>query len=614
MKKRTISLLLALLVCFTLIPSAVMAAEPVTKLSVKIPGCTAVFTLENASAEYGLLKADVPEYIIALPGLSGKVICDTKAAVDLYGEFIADDPAKSNAGGGMPIMEAGWSRGYDFADDGPGKGITLVSVFVVKDGSLSLAEDYGDIGEEIVSKITFVFGYPIPYGYNITQLPENMIKSEAELRLISELAVSGTSAEPPVAATDIPSSWAVVQVNTAIAANLVPASLQSKYTQATTRAEFCALAVALYENVKGEITERTKFNDTTDINVEKAAAIGVTSGTGNNNFSPDSSLTREQAATMLSRLADATGKPLPKQTTTFNDVSDISSWATEAVGQMQGSGIMGGVGNNTFSPKAPYTREQSIVTIMRLWDVLPELSEVVSDSNFQEADAKFLSKDICDEIIVYANSLGYTSDAYPAPYGYQMFFEVPNKSPLCISMALFEGQYDYWHCSIGTGFELIGGDGGPRESLNLYSVNDMKAVLNRYAELSITNPEPEVPESDKSLSEISLPETTAVVGAANPANSFDKVHAIIKTYAEQLGYSVSWSGASPAENGAYDSDIILENGNYAVYLRYYYAGGTSDVRWIYRVKDHTTDTTAEYNHDWSCLISDIQDVIRKYSD
>ncbi|MCL2420995.1 MAG: hypothetical protein FWD03_03985, partial [Defluviitaleaceae bacterium] len=56
-----------------------------------------------------------------------------------------------------------------------------------------------------------------------------------------------------VLAVDSPSPWAEVQVNAAIANHLVPAHLQSNYTQAITRAEFCALAVALYESMIGEI-------------------------------------------------------------------------------------------------------------------------------------------------------------------------------------------------------------------------------------------------------------------------------------------------------------------------------------------------------------------------
>lgn len=178
-----------------------------------------------------------------------------------------------------------------------------------------------------------------------------------------------TPTTPP--ATDKPSAWAETQVNTAITANIVPQALQGKYTQATTRAEFAALAVALYEKVKGaEIAERQTFSDTTDINVQKAAAIGVVSGVGNNNFAPNEKLTREQAATMLSRLAAAIGKPLTEQAATFADNNKVSSWASAAVGQAQASGIMGGVGNNTFAPQDDYTREQSIITITRLFDIV----------------------------------------------------------------------------------------------------------------------------------------------------------------------------------------------------------------------------------------------------
>jgi hypothetical protein len=107
-----------------------------------------------------------------------------------------------------------------------------------------------------------------------------------------------------IGSTTVRDNSSVTQVNAAIAANLVPQNLQSKYSQATTRAEFCALAVALYENVTGKtITDRKTFDDTSDINVEKAGAIGVVSGMGNNKFSPNNLLTREQAATILSAVA-----------------------------------------------------------------------------------------------------------------------------------------------------------------------------------------------------------------------------------------------------------------------------------------------------------------------
>jgi len=176
-------------------------------------------------------------------------------------------------------------------------------------------------------------------------------------------------AEMPNDVVENPSTWALAEVNTAVTAGLVPQSLQSKYSQAITRAEYCSLAVALYEKYTGEeITERKNFDDTNDVDVEKMAAVGVVSGVGNNLFDPNANLTREQAAAMLSRLAEAIGKPLPKRAATFSDNPLISSWAFECVGQVQAAGIMRGIDNNIFAPKDPYTREQSIITMIRLWN------------------------------------------------------------------------------------------------------------------------------------------------------------------------------------------------------------------------------------------------------
>ena len=144
-------------------------------------------------------------------------------------------------------------------------------------------------------------------------------------------------------------------------------NLQSRYTQATTRAEFTALAVALYEHMRGEITGRVAFVDTNDPNVEKMAYIGIVAGVGNNRFDPDANLTREQTAVMLARLAHALNHPLPAEAPAFADADLISAWARDGVSQMRAAGIMGGVGNNRFDPQGPYTREQSIITIWRLY-------------------------------------------------------------------------------------------------------------------------------------------------------------------------------------------------------------------------------------------------------
>jgi len=183
-------------------------------------------------------------------------------------------------------------------------------------------------------------------------------------------------------ANDTPSSWATNQVTAAIDENLVPQNLRSDYTQAITRAEFCALAVSLYETVKDEIKGRTSFADTSDVNVEKMAYISVVTGVGDNTFDPDGTLSREQAAVILSRLSDALDQPFPKQQSfSFSDNNSIATWAVESVGRVQGAGIMQGVDNNRFAPQQQYTREQSIVTILRTFELVKseEMETIVTE-------------------------------------------------------------------------------------------------------------------------------------------------------------------------------------------------------------------------------------------
>ena len=149
---------------------------------------------------------------------------------------------------------------------------------------------------------------------------------------------------------------------------LVPEDLLADLEANTTRAEFAALAVMLYELIAGEeIVGLVEFYDTGDINVGKAAYIEVVMGMGDGTFAPDAYLTREQAAVMLVRLANAIGTPLPEADyADFADADYISGWAFDAVSKVQAGYIMLGVGDGMFDPQGLYTRGQSIATIERL--------------------------------------------------------------------------------------------------------------------------------------------------------------------------------------------------------------------------------------------------------
>ena len=164
------------------------------------------------------------------------------------------------------------------------------------------------------------------------------------------------------------SNWAKDIVTEAIDANIVPkASLGVDYTKAITRAQFCAIAAQLYETVTSKtLTASGSFDDTNDVNINKMYTLGVINGYGNRKFGPNDKLTREQAAVILDRLATALGKPMTAGNPKFTDTS--ADWSKAGIANCYGSGIMLGTSDTTFSPKANYTIEQSIVTMVRLME------------------------------------------------------------------------------------------------------------------------------------------------------------------------------------------------------------------------------------------------------
>ena len=94
-----------------------------------------------------------------------------------------------------------------------------------------------------------------------------------------------------------------------------------------------------------------------------AVAQGVTQGTGNNLFSPDSPCTRAQVVTFLWR---ASGSQEPASTSgPFRDVQDPEAYYYKAVLWAVENEITSGTTLNTFSPEDPCTRAQVVTFLWR---------------------------------------------------------------------------------------------------------------------------------------------------------------------------------------------------------------------------------------------------------
>lgn len=110
-----------------------------------------------------------------------------------------------------------------------------------------------------------------------------------------------------------------------------------------------------------------KFTDTSNIWALKGASIGITSGTGNGQFSPDTILSREQFATMIIRTMQLGNLALSKPGSyKFVDDNEISSWAKEAMYLAKENNILSGVGNDKSAPNKDATVEQCIILINRI--------------------------------------------------------------------------------------------------------------------------------------------------------------------------------------------------------------------------------------------------------
>ena len=231
--------------------------------------------------------------------------------------------------------------------------------------------------------------------------------SDGSNQTVTETPV--TEPETPVVDTDATSvtysNWAAEDIITAISMGYLdddpdvfgyqPAVtdlLGSDYTKAITRGQFAALAIRYYETLMGDITGEDytiPVNSGDDVfadsigntDMAKAYTLGILGGY---NSAPDRSgvyvgpndnITREQAATMLTRLMeklivafDSVGRT--GWTVWYADnlpfTDSIADWAYDGVRAVYGVGAMTGTTSTTFSAKSSYTIEQSIVTLMRV--------------------------------------------------------------------------------------------------------------------------------------------------------------------------------------------------------------------------------------------------------
>jgi len=146
--------------------------------------------------------------------------------------------------------------------------------------------------------------------------------------------------------------------------------------QGMTRAQFASVAVNLYRAMDGILPDVEfddhPFNDVSyNYDVAYAYNLGLVSGTSATTFSPDATLTREQAAVLLSNVYAKLRGAVPQVSATgFTDDGSVSSWAKSGVAFMSDKGIVSGVGGGRFAPQQTLSIQEAMVMAQKMLEKL----------------------------------------------------------------------------------------------------------------------------------------------------------------------------------------------------------------------------------------------------
>lgn len=102
--------------------------------------------------------------------------------------------------------------------------------------------------------------------------------------------------------------------------------------------------------------------------------LGLVDGRSPGYFEPTAQITRQEAAVMLARAYRVVARELPEVPAgdlPFTDSDQIAGWAKESVALMYHWGILQGKSDGSFDPYGAFTKEQCLLTFLRLYENAP---------------------------------------------------------------------------------------------------------------------------------------------------------------------------------------------------------------------------------------------------
>ena len=109
--------------------------------------------------------------------------------------------------------------------------------------------------------------------------------------------------------------------------------------------------------------------------IASMTALDIMGGVSDSHFAPDDLVTREQLATVLTRIYDEMGLTAKRRSMTwFYDYREISIWAREGVEKALGLGLLRGTSSSTLLPRENVTRGETCYMLEHLLEQLNNIN------------------------------------------------------------------------------------------------------------------------------------------------------------------------------------------------------------------------------------------------
>lgn len=192
---------------------------------------------------------------------------------------------------------------------------------------------------------------------------------------------------PPIFTLMNSASSMRTEIITSMRNNLVPEQYYNYYSNGIKRDEFCDFIVKFIEAKSGKTIDeylkeknitvtKGKFTDTDNYNVYVVNALGIVNGRTDSTFGLEV-ITRQEAATILKNLAELFEYKNTSQKIDFNDTDTLAQWAKDGIDYISAiqdktnsRNVMSGVGNGNFAPFGEFTRAQTMMAMIRLYNAI----------------------------------------------------------------------------------------------------------------------------------------------------------------------------------------------------------------------------------------------------